>query len=120
MTNGILFECPTFAAARAALLREIVLSSLPDEDLDKSHKVQTDGIGDFSVVRTIRGDTGKITHDSSVLHFVRGAKAISLRGRDDAEMKNVDVEPIAKMLDELLKNPPVKQAVKEPATAAKK
>jgi len=62
----------------------------------------TNNIGDFVLVQNKLLPTGEITtNDFSVVHFVRGAKAVSLFGKE-----GVDVKPIAETLDALLKNPP--------------
>ena len=106
---GRLFECLTFDEVRTAVVAELSFSNMPIELMAKHYIARTDGIGDFSVVGRIYDQaTGEQVDDHSGRYFVRGAKAIRLRGnvRDNADRVNIDVRPITKALDELLKRPP--------------
>jgi len=118
LAYGRLFERPTFHEARIALILELMNSNIQVKMLAKIYRVQTNDVGDFSVVRIKHENvTSKITDDHSRIFFIRGAKAISLRGKDG---ENVNVQPIAKALDELLKNPPTKPTDKKPVSEVKK
>jgi hypothetical protein len=69
------------------------------DDLAKwMYKSHSSGVGDFRISGLkFEEPSGIQTNDFSKLHFVRGAKAVSLFGKDGA-----DVRPIAEVLDSLL------------------
>ena len=106
IATGRLFERVTFDEARTALLLELLENNMMLEALAVIYKVRTNGIGDFNVVRTTRNAAEEIIDRLDWIYFIRGAKAISLRGKDGA---NVNVQPIAKVLDGLLKQPPASE-----------
>ena len=116
IASGQLFERTTFDDARTALIFELLNNSMMREVLAKSYKVLINGVGDFSVVRTARNSSEEIVDRTDGVYFIRGAKAISLCGVNGT----VDVWPIAKALDELLKNPPAKPTDKKPVPEVKK
>jgi len=99
---GVLWERTSYEAAHNALMLELVSNNMSHRMRVETFNVCPDDIGDFCIINT-RFDmiTRTRMSDFSKLYFVRGAKAISLRGKDGA-----DVRPIAKALDELLKQPP--------------
>jgi len=98
VATGILFECDSFNSTRAALLRQMVMNSLPMEMITMCSIVQTNTIGDFCITEKVMGTTSQAATNPSSIDFIRGAKAIRLNRHD-----NVDIQPIAQMLDDLLK-----------------
>ena len=95
---GNLFEHSTYNDARTALLFELMNNNMMLNAISDRHRSYPKGVGDFCIIRKKREDTtDEIVDDYSIIYFVRGAKAISLRGADGA-----DVRPIAKALDEVL------------------
>ena len=105
VVSGILWERTSYEDAHNALMLELVSNSMSHRMRVETFKVNHNDIGDFSVINTRFNSVTKTRiDDPSELYFVRGTKAIKLYGKDDA-----DVRPIAKVLDELLKQPPGKQ-----------
>lgn len=98
---GTLFEYPTFNEARTALMLELINNNMMREALVDSYRIRTNNVGDFSVVWLARNAADEITDDLSWIYFIRGAKAVSLRGKDVA-----NVQPIAEILDMLLRQSP--------------
>ena len=106
---GKLFEYPTFDGARTALMIELCNRNMDVRELAMLYKVRANDIGDFSVIWPRYGDIAdEVIDDFSHSYFIRGAKAISLRGVNKA-----NVRPIAEVLDELLKRPPDQRTGKE-------
>ena len=97
---GELYERTSYEEARVALMLELVNCSMAVEDLAQwIYRLYATGIGDFCVIKTKHDAvTGNRADIPSVIHFVRGAKAVSLFGKDDA-----DVRAIARTLDGILK-----------------
>ena len=102
IASGKLFERATFEDARMALIFALMNNNMPVEMLVDAYTVRINGIGDFSVFWKTRNAEGEILDEFSEIFFIRGAKAISVRGVNGT----ADVRPIAKTLDELLKHPP--------------
>lgn len=104
---GKLFERSSFDEARTALALELVSINMAPRLIADLYQVRTNNIGDFSIVRPKKNTEGELIDDFSCIYFIRGAKAVSLRGIpfDD----NVNLRPVAEVLDALLKNPTASQ-----------
>jgi len=101
---GQLREETSYKNIRAELIFSLVCNNMGADSAGSYHSY-TNNIGDFILVQNKLLPTGEITtNDFSVVHFVRGFKAVSLHGKD-----GLDVRPIAETLDALLKNPPASQ-----------
>jgi len=99
---GKLWEETTYEDARLELIFSLVNNNMGAEQVALGFNSYTNSVGDFTLVPMRFLPTGVvITNDFSELHFVRGAKTVSLFGKDGA-----DVKPIAETLDALLKNSP--------------
>lgn len=102
VAHGIMYERTSFEDARNAIMLSIVSCNMMVEHLVEWHKLYGTGVGDFRLGRTQFDKTANmLVDDYSVLHFVRGAKGVSLFGKD-----GTDVRPIAETLDALLTKPP--------------
>ena len=102
---GQLHEKTTYKDARSAIIFSLIMNNMFVEANAGCYHSHTNSIGDFILVENTLLPTGEVTTNGfSVVHFVRGAKAISLYGKDGA-----DVQAIAEMLDALLKQPPIIQ-----------
>ena len=102
---GKLYENTSYEKVCNSLLFDIVFSNMTIEMIISGYRLLPNGVGDFRFVEVKFDEiTGDLIDDLSIVHFVRGAKAISLHGKDGA-----NVQPIAEVLDELLKKPPASQ-----------
>ena len=102
---GKLWEETIYDDARGELIHSLINNNMGAEQVAGGFNTHTNSIGDFILVPMKFLPTGVvITNDYSELHFVRGAKAVSLLGKD-----GFNVKPIAETLDALLKNPPESQ-----------
>jgi len=104
IATGRLFESPTFNEARTKLILELVDNNMPVRLLSETYKIRTNNVGDFNIIRTRHNGINERIEDLSWIYFIRGTKVISLRSKNIA-----DVQPIAEVLDALLKNPPTSQ-----------
>ena len=98
---GNLIEESTFKNARDELLFSLSNNSMMLEAVAGGLNINTNSIGDFVLLRQnhLYTPLGIIkTNDFSNIHFVRGAKAISLHGKEGRDMR-----PIAETLDSLIK-----------------
>lgn len=94
-----MLETDSPGAARRALAEELANNSMPMELLILRYEVQKIGIGDFCVLERTRDEiTKEFKVDRSAIHFVRGAKAVSLHSR----LKRVDIRDAAMALDRAL------------------
>ena len=101
VATGFLFENNSFIKTRDLLLYRLVMNTMPIQLFIAPFEVKTNFIGDFCIIgKNVENENEDLLFHS-VLHFVRGVKGISLYGKD-----GFNVQPIAEMLDELLKNPP--------------
>jgi hypothetical protein len=99
VAHGELFERSSYETACSALFFSLVKNNLSIEMITEGYKLLPNGVGDFRIIG-IKVDeaTGNDLDDPSVFHFARGAKAVSLFGKD-----GTNVRPIAETLDGLLK-----------------
>ena len=106
IAEGTMFEHTSYEAAHNALMLELVCCNMSVKDLVKwIYRPYTNNIGDFCIIRTtIDANSRDRIDEPANIQFVRGAKAIILQGEDD-----VDMRPIAKMLDALLLTPPINE-----------
>ena len=102
IATGILYEYDSFESVRIALLRQLVMNSMMLEMIIKPLQLKINYIGDFCILgKEPEEPNNQPLMVHTVFHFVRGAKAISLYGKN-----NLDVRAIAEKIDTLLKNPP--------------
>lgn len=98
LAKGVIIERPSFEAARDALLRQLVLNSMPMPLIAQGSELRVNEVGDFCILKKVRDKTtGGYIVSPSVIHFVRGGKAVSLYGE-----KGVDVRTVAKSLDTVM------------------
>lgn len=96
---GSIIECESTSAARKALVAKLVQNSMPLDLLIRIYELRRDGAGEFCIVKKIVDrNTGEYVVGSSVIHFVRDGKAISLYARK----KGGDVRPAAKAVDAMI------------------
>ena len=93
---GYLYECSSFESARNSFMMELVACSRSPESIAQDYEVLPTGVGNFRIA--IKPSAYVQTGE---LHFVRGGKSVSLYPKN-----GVNIQPIAEMLDELLKHPP--------------
>ena len=104
VAHGKLWEETTYDDAIGELLHSLSNNNMMLEAIAGGLNFQTNNIGDFTLIRQkyiYLPSEIVTTNDFSELHFVRGAKAVSLHGID-----GLDVRPIAETLDALLISPP--------------
>jgi len=98
MATGQIIEGTSSNSVRVALAKKLVMNSMPLELLLQIFELRADEAGEFCIVRK-RPDkaTGELIKDPSVIHFVRGSKAVSLYSS-----KGEDIRNMAKALDGML------------------
>jgi len=102
VAHGKFWEKLTFEDARDELVFSLINNNMGAEQSAGCYHSYTNRTGDFLIVANKLLPTKEVTtNDFSELHFVRGAKAVSLHGKN-----GLDVRLIAETLDALLMSPP--------------
>ena len=104
---GRLFEYSSLELTRNAFMMDIVHCNMSPEYIAQRYEIQLNGVGDLCI--TVK--QGYYSRRGKII-FIRGGKAISLSlppDENDDGNDEYDFQPIAEVLDALLKNPPASQ-----------
>jgi hypothetical protein len=86
VATGRVIECASSDMARKLLLEQLALSSMTIEALARKYKVLQNDVGELCIGETVYDEASKaFVLDPSVIHFVRGGAAISIRTKDKAK-----------------------------------
>ena len=96
---GRVIECASSDVARKLLLEDLAMSSMPIELLAKRYKVLQNDLGELCIGEVIKDEASKkVVLNTSVIHFVRGGAAITIRTKD----KSKPALEIARIIDQEL------------------